>query len=114
MKINVDLLSYNDKLKKRDTDTIDMIVLHCTELPTMTMCRQFGEKIRDENEQTGYCGHYYVDRDGKIYQYIEDNRIAYHVKKHNEKSMGIEIVNTGRYPDWFDSRNQTPAEEYTG
>ncbi|MCP5102052.1 MAG: hypothetical protein GY950_01670 [bacterium] len=26
----------------------------------------------------------------------------------------IEIVNTGRYPDWFDSRNQTPAEEYTG
>ncbi|MEO7478313.1 MAG: N-acetylmuramoyl-L-alanine amidase, partial [Lysobacteraceae bacterium] len=32
---------------------------------------------------------------------------------YNPRSIGIEIVNTGRYPDWYDSRHQAMDEPYT-
>ena len=31
----------------------------------------------------------------------------------NAHTLGIELVNTGRYPHWFDSRHQAMGEAYT-
>lgn len=114
MKIIDNLLSYNNLLKDRDLSSIDIITFHCTELPTLADARKEGEKmILGRKEKCGNSGHYYIDRDGQIYRFIEDNRIAYHVISHNDHSIGIEIVNTGRYPDWYSTKNQIPTEEYT-
>lgn len=108
------LLPYNDNLEERDTASIDTIVLHCTELPTLWMAREYGEKIIYEGSRTGNSGHYYIDRKGRVYRYVNDNRTAHHVVGHNQNSIGIEIVNNGRYPHWFRSTDQTPGEKYTG
>jgi N-acetylmuramoyl-L-alanine amidase len=39
--------------------------------------------------------------------------VANHVRGHNPNSIGIELVNLGRYPHWWDSRHQQMAEPYT-
>jgi N-acetylmuramoyl-L-alanine amidase len=106
------LLPYNDSLDKRNTLSIEMIVLHCTELPTLEMAREYGERLIYEESRTGNSGHYYIDRDGSIFRYVEDDRIAHHVFGFNPGSIGIEIVNNGRYPHWFRSTNQNPTEDY--
>ncbi len=108
------LLPYNDNLEKRDTASIEIVVLHSTELPTMEMAREYGEKIHYKGSRTGNSGHYYIDRDGTVYRYVTDDRTAHHVVGYNARSIGIEIVNNGRYPDWFHSTNQRPTEKYTG
>jgi len=107
------LLSYNDHLEKRDVASLDTIVLHCTELPSLAMAREYGEKILYPESQTGNSGHFYVDRDGLIYRYAEENRMARHVIGQNLKTLGIEIVNTGRYPKWFYSNHQEFHESYS-
>ena len=113
MKIVNDLLPYNDNLEKRDVHTIDMIVLHCTELPGLKEARQYGERILYKKSGTGNSGHYYIDRDGQVYRYVKDDRVAHHARQYNHRSIGIEIVNRGRYPHWFHSNHQVPTEEYT-
>ncbi len=106
------LLSYHQRLEPRDTADIDTIVIHCTELPTLEKAREFGEKVHYEGTQTGNSGHYYIDRDGAVYRYVPDNRTAHHAKQYNARSIGIELVNNGRYPHWFHSRHQQPTEPY--
>ena len=39
-------------------------------------------------------------------------KVAHHVRDYNERSVGIELVNLGRYPNWLDSRNQIMKEPY--
>ena len=114
LRIIEQLLPYNERLEKRDTANLDLIVLHCTELPTLEMARQFGERIVLQETKTGLSGHYYIDRDGKVYRYISDDRVARHVIGFNPGSIGIEVVNRGRYPNWFHSNHQTCTEPYTG
>jgi len=43
---------------------------------------------------------------------VAPERIAHHVRGMNADTVGIELVNTGRYPDWFDSRHQAMDEPY--
>jgi N-acetylmuramoyl-L-alanine amidase len=112
MEIIEHLLPYQDRLKIRGTGALGLIVLHCTELPTLQLAREYGERLVHPESGTGNSGHYYVDRDGRIYRYVQDNRIAHHAIGHNEHSIGIEIVNSGRYPHWYSSRNQVPSEPY--
>ena len=112
MKIIDDLLSYNGRLTQRDPDTLRLIVIHCTELPDLQEARLYGERIIYPDHGTGVSGHYYIDRGGSIYRYVQEDRIANHVIGHNSDSIGIELVNRGRYPNWFDSTHQAPAEEY--
>lgn len=112
MRIAEDLLPYWQRLQERDPQTIDLVVIHCTELPDMKMAREFGEKIVYTDSGTGVSGHYYIDRDGSIYRYIPENRIANHVIGHNKHSIGIELINLGRYPNWFVSTSQNPNEPY--
>jgi N-acetylmuramoyl-L-alanine amidase len=104
---------YAMRLPLRDADSIDLAVIHCTETPTLESAREFGERILYAELGTGACGHYYIDRDGALICYVEPERIANHVRGWNPRSIGVEIVNTGRYPHWYDSRHQTMDEPYT-
>lgn len=106
-------LPYEPRLTVRAASTIDLVVIHCTELPDMAMAREFGERVRYEDSQTGNSGHYYIDRDGSISRFVGDLRVAHHVFRYNARSIGIELVNLGRFPNWSDSRHQTFAEPYS-
>jgi N-acetylmuramoyl-L-alanine amidase len=89
-----------------------MAVIHCTELPDLGTARQWGEKLVHENSHTGNSGHFYIDRDGSIEQWVPTNRVAHHVRDQNLHTIGIELVNTGRFPDWFHSDKQHMSEPY--
>ncbi|HEX7816708.1 N-acetylmuramoyl-L-alanine amidase [Dyella sp.] len=105
-------LPYVHLLPERPASAITLVVIHCTELPDMAMARQYGERKLYDNG-TGASGHYYIDRDGSIYRYVPVTRVANHVRGQNSHSVGIELVNLGRYPDWWDSHHQTMTEPYT-
>ena len=104
-------LPYAEKLDARPLDGVDLVVIHCTELPDLAMAREYGERVLYD-AGTGNSGHYYIDRDGAVSQWVPHERIAHHVRGCNARSIGIELVNTGRYPDWLDSRRQAMAEPY--
>lgn len=105
-------LPYEARLPERAATDIDLIVLHCTELPDLAMAREYGERVLYEDRGTGASGHYYIDRDGSVLCYVDPLRIANHTRGFNPRSIGIELVNLGRYPDWFDSRRQEMTEPY--
>ena len=108
----IDPLPYERQLKARPLSQIDLVVIHCTEVPTLELSREFGERVLYEGSGTGNSGHYYVDRDGSVVLYVRPDRIANHVRGYNPRSIGIELVNTGRYPHWRDSRHQAMDEPY--
>ena len=105
-------LSYAQRLDSRRSEDINLFVVHCTELPDLAMARVYGEKVHYPEAQTGNSGHFYIDRDGSVEQWVPLDRVAHHVKGFNPASIGVELVNTGRYPDWFCSVNQTMSEPY--
>lgn len=105
-------LPYEQNLAQRALTDVDLVVIHCTELPDLAMAREYGERALYENG-CGNSGHFYIDRDGSIVQYVALDRVAHHVRGINPRSIGIELVNTGRYPHWFDSRHQAMDEPYT-
>jgi len=86
--------------------------VHCTELPDLACARRFGEKIHYRASGTGNSGHYYIDRDGHTQQWVPPDRVAHHVRGHNETSIGVELVNRGRYPNWFEQAAQAKHEPY--
>lgn len=105
-------LSYVENLETRALADIRLVVLHCTELPDLPLAREYGERILYPQSQTGNSGHFYIDRDGRVEQWVAENRIAHHVRGHNAHSIGIELVNRGRHPNWLDSRHQAMTESY--
>ena len=106
-------LPYVRSLAARPTDRIDLAVIHCTELPDLAMAREFGEKLHYPATSTGNSGHYYIERSGRVEEWVPLDRVAHHARGYNERSIGIELCNLGRYPDWFDSRKQELCEPYT-
>ncbi|MGO1068477.1 N-acetylmuramoyl-L-alanine amidase [Lysobacter sp. CA199] len=106
-------LPYETRLQARDRACIDLVVIHCTELPDLATAREYGERVLYADSGTGNSGHYYIDRDGSVLRYVSEERIAHHVRGYNPRSIGIELVNIGRYPDWLDSRRQGMREDYT-
>ena len=110
--VQIDPLPYELKLDARPLSQIDLIVIHCTETPTLDSAREFGERVLYEGSGTGNSGHYYIDRDGRTTLYVRPDRVAHHVRGYNPRSIGIELVNTGRYPHWRDSKHQAMDEAY--
>jgi len=106
-------LPYANQLVERRVEDIDLVVVHCTELPDLAMAREYGERVLYADTGTGASGHYYIDRDGSIVRYVPPTRTANHVRGHNPHSVGIELVNRGRYPDWLASRSQEMTEPYS-
>ena len=111
--LRIEPLPYADALAARPLGEIDLVVVHCTELPDLAMARDYGERVLYPASGTGNSGHYYVDRDGGIVEYVDPARIAHHTRGYNPRSIGIELVNIGRYPHWLDSRHQAMDEAYT-
>ena len=111
LEIHSSPLPYEARLGERQADDIDLVVIHCTELPDLATAREYGERALYDNG-SGNSGHYYVDRDGTVQAWIDPIRIAHHTRGYNERSIGIELVNTGRYPHWLDSRHQAMEEPY--
>ena len=109
--IRFDPLPYEALLDPRPCERVDLVVIHCTELPDLATARQYGEKVLYDSG-TGNSGHWYIDRDGRIECWVRPERAAHHVRGKNAHSVGIELVNTGRWPDWLDSRRQTMVEPY--
>ena len=111
--LRIEPLPYADALAARPSGEIDLVVVHCTELPDLAMARDYGERMLYPASGTGNSGHYYIDRDGGIVEYVDPARIAHHTRGYNPRSIGIELVNIGRYPHWLDSRHQAMDEAYT-
>ncbi len=105
-------LPYEQRLEARAPARIDLVVIHCTELPDLATAREYGERVL-YGDGTGNSGHYYIDRDGTVHRFVAPDRVAHHTRGYNERSVGIELVNTGRFPDWLDSRRQAMDEPYT-
>jgi N-acetylmuramoyl-L-alanine amidase len=105
-------LPYVERLLERRLEDIDLIVIHCTEVPDLAMARAYGERVLYVESGTGASGHYYIERDGRILRYVPPQRVANHTRGFNPRSIGIELVNRGRYPDWYRHDNQTMTEEY--
>ena len=105
-------LPYSALLAARAPDAVDTVVIHCTELPDLATARAYGERVLYDSG-TGNSGHYYIDRDGRIEEYVPPARSAHHTRGWNARSIGIELVNIGRYPHWLDSRHQAMDEAYT-
>ena len=87
-------------------------MIHCTELPDLATAREYGEKIHYPQSGSGHSGHYYIDRDGRVEQWVPTLRTAHHARDFNARSIGIELVNTGRYPDWLSTAHQEMTETY--
>lgn len=104
-------LPYVERLARRDLSGVDLVVVHCTELPDLATAREYGERVLYPSG-TGNSGHYYVDRDGTVLRYVPEDRTAHHVRGWNERAIGIELVNRGRWPHWLDSRHQAMDEPY--
>jgi N-acetylmuramoyl-L-alanine amidase len=105
-------LAYARHLQGRANESIDLLVIHCTELPDLAMAREYGERILYPKSNSGNSGHFYVDKNGAIEQWVAPEFIAHHVRGFNQRSIGIELVNLGRYPDWFHSTSQQMTEPY--
>ena len=106
-------LPYEQRLPERAAGDIDLVVIHCTELPDLATAREYGERELYA-AGTGNCGHHYIDRDGSVHLFVRPTRIAHHTRGYNPRSIGIELINRGRFPDWHDSRRQEMLEPYTG
>ena len=109
--IQQDPLPYVSQLQARSETAIEGIVIHCTETPDLATARSFGERVVYASG-TGNSGHFYIDLDGSIWQYVSLDREAHHVRGMNAHSIGIELVNRGRWPRWYDADHQGMHAEY--
>ena len=68
---------------------IDLIVIHCS----ATRCdRRFSveDLIACHNARFGFTGyHYYVTRDGQLYQTRHENLVGSHARHYNQHSIGV-------------------------
>jgi N-acetylmuramoyl-L-alanine amidase len=71
----------------RNGTAIDMIVMHFTDGPSAQ-----GAINRFLNPAEQVSAHYIIDRDGTIYQMVQDDDKAWHAKAANARSIGIEHV----------------------
>ena len=104
-------LPYVERLESRPLEQVDLVVIHCTELPDLATAREYGERVLYPSG-AGNSGHYYIDRDGRIVRYVPDDRVAHHVRGYNPRSIGIELVNRGRFPHWLHAGHQAMDEPY--
>ena len=105
-------LPYAQRLARRDPAQVDLCVIHCTELPDLDMARSYGERELYLDSGTGASGHYYIERGGEVTRFVDPLRSANHTRGYNPRSIGIELINLGRYPDWYHSGRQVMTDPY--
>ena len=92
------LKSPNFSEKKRNIRQIKLLILHYT---GMQSARVSIKRLTSPKHKVS-C-HYLINREGKVFRMVEDNRVAWHAGKSkwgkfvnlNDKSIGIELVNKG-------------------
>jgi N-acetylmuramoyl-L-alanine amidase len=97
MKI-VPLKSNSFSRKIRKISDIRLIVIHYTGMQSMRVAIN-----RLISHRSKVSCHYLISREGKIFQIVDDNRVAWHAGKSkwgkfvnlNKNSIGIELVNKG-------------------
>jgi N-acetylmuramoyl-L-alanine amidase len=104
-------LPWSGSLPRRELAEITAVVLHATETLDLAAAREIAMQSVGQ-DGVGLCGHLYIDRDGTCARFVALNRIANHVRGHNRRTIGIELVNVSRYPHHFDSRHQEPTEPF--
>jgi N-acetylmuramoyl-L-alanine amidase len=109
--INDRLLPWYSNLSGRNLREITTVVLHATEIPQLDAAWDFALRSVDE-DGVGVCGHLYIERNGACFRFVPLDRIANHARGYNKRSIGIELINAGRYPNHFDSRYQEPSEDF--
>lgn len=88
----IDTTTYQSPLDRSTTRSggIDMIVLHSTETRSLAETAQCFMSEKERNVSV----HYVVDRDGKIYQFVPEDRSAFHAgKSHWRLVDGSEVSN---------------------
>src|SRR3546814_6277055 len=68
-------LAYEDRLDARPLSQVDLVVIHCTELPDLAIAREYGERVLHIGSGTGNSGHYYVDRNGDCHRFVAPDRV---------------------------------------
>ena len=97
MKIIPDF-SPNFSKKTRQKNNIKFVIIHYTGMQS-----EIESIKRLKNPKYKVSCHYLINRKGKVYQMVKDNKIAWHAGKSkwkksinlNESSIGIELVNKG-------------------
>ena len=95
MKI-IELPSSNQSVRP-DGATVDLLVLHYTELPL----KESLEILSDDTREKRVSAHYVLAEDGTAYRLVPEDRVAWHAGQSywrgrealNATSIGIEIVN---------------------
>ena len=90
--------SPNFSKKNRPLKDIKFVIIHYTGMQS-----EIESINRLKNPKYKVSCHYLINRDGKIYQMVKDNKIAWHAGKSkwkkftnlNDCSLGIELVNKG-------------------
>ena len=98
MKI-IPLKSNSFSRKIRKISDIKLIIVHYTGMQSMRVAIN-----RLINHRSQVSCHYLISREGKIFQIVDDNKVAWHAGKSkwgkfvnlNKNSIGIELVNKGR------------------
>ena len=73
----------------RNGTKIDTVVLHCVEGSRQGAINTFMDSSPGNGQKSA---HYVIDRDGTIFQMVDDNLRANHCKGANQNSIGIEHV----------------------
>lgn len=71
----------------RNGARIDKVVVHCTEASLASTLEEFQKASGRQ-----VSAHYVIDRNGDIYQMVQDSERANHCRGANESSIGIEHV----------------------
>lgn len=94
--------------------TVNLIVIHCS----ATRCdRRFPlDKLRAcHNARFGNKGigyHYYIERDGQLYQTRNENEIGMHARRYNAHSIGV-CYEGGLNEKGEPADTRTPAQKHT-
>ena len=89
---------------------IDLIVVHCS----ATRCDKpypVTALIRDHRDRFGFTGyHYYITRDGAVYQTRHEQLIGAHAKGYNKHSLGV-CYEGGLTPEGTSADTRTPKQK---
>ena len=90
---------------RRSTRSIRRIVLHTTEGSEQSAINTF------QNPSSRVSAHYLVSRRGRLTRMVQDKDVAYHVRNHNQDTIGIENEGRASNPNqWTTAQLDTLVE----
>lgn len=81
------MLKLSPNFSSRNNSTINQIIIHYSSSPSIHETMNAFNK----NESRSSC-HYLIGRFGEVYQLVYDDHKAWHTKKNNAHSIGVELV----------------------